>query len=210
MESIVVITTAPEATRLTTLERVKSELNITTETTDDLLAAKIDEASSDIEAHLGRTLNRATLTQTFWGEPYGAEYLILDRAPVASITSVAVDDVVVDADEYRLDGRTGQLFRLDSSGYPCVWWWCKSVIVEFVAGYLLPGEDDRDLPFAIESAAIALINSYWQARGRDPLVRSESIPGLGDVAYWVGSVGESGDLPPDVQTKISPFRRPQV
>lgn len=210
MESVATVTTAPEATRLTTLERVKSELSITDAATDDLLAAKIDEASSDIEAHLGRTLNRATITQTFWGEPYGADYLILDRAPVASITSVTVDDVTVESDEYRLNAGTGQLYKLDSSGYPEAWIWCKSIVVVFAAGYLLPEQADRDLPFSIEAAAISLVNSYWQQRGRDPLVRAEDIPGLGSVQYWVGSVGDRGELPPDVITKISPFRRPQV
>lgn len=210
MMSIATVTVSPDATRLSTLDRVKSELGITSNDLDDLLGAKLDEATSDIEAHLGRTLARATLTQTFWGDPWGAEYLILDRFPVASVTSVTVDDKLVDASEYRLNTQTGQLFRLDSSGYPCVWTWCKSVIVVFPAGYIMPGESGRDLPFALEAAALSLINSYWQSRGRDPLVKSEDVPGLGSVEYWVGSVGQSGELPPDVVSKISPFRRPQV
>lgn len=207
MRSLATITTGPEQTRLTTVETVKSELSITTDVHDDVLGRKIDEATSDIEAHIGRVLNRVTLTETFWGGPGYGEYLILSRAPVASITSVTLDDVAVDTDEYRLDADAGILYRLDASGYPCTWTWTNKIVLVYEAGFLLPGENDRDLPHALEGAAIALVNSYWQAKGRDPMVKAEDVPGLGSVQYWVGSVGEAGQLPPDVVAKISPFRR---
>lgn len=210
MRSIVTITTPPAATRLTTVERVKLELSMSGSENDALIGAKIDEATSDIEAHVRRTLNRATLTETFWGARCGAEFLILDRMAVASIASVTVDDVAVDASEYRLDAEAAVLYRLDANGYPCVWTWCKSIIVVYAAGYLLPGEIGRNLPPSLEGAAIDLVQSYWLSRGRDSLIRSEDVPGLGSVQYWVGAVGESGELPPSVVSKISPFRRASV
>jgi uncharacterized phiE125 gp8 family phage protein len=210
MNYTVTVTTAPEATRLTTIDRVKLELDIEDSESDALLGAKLDEATSDIEAHIGRTLSRATLTQTFWGEPYCTEYLMLDRRPVVSVTSVTVDDIAIDASEYRLDKDTGQIYRLDTSGFPSFWSWCKSIAIVYSAGYLLPEQDGRTLPHALEAAAISLVSSYWQSRGRDPLVKSEDVPGLGSFEYWVGSVGESGSLPPDVESKIAPFRRPSA
>lgn len=205
MRSIVTVTTAPERTALTTVERVKQELSITTDTSDDLLGIKINEASSDIEAHISRTLAYAGLTQTFWGEGC-VEYLILDRAPVDEIATVTVDGDVVDSAEYRLDAETGILYRLDASGYPCAWFWCKSVVIVFTGGYELPGADSPTLPPAIEAAAVELVTSYWTSKGRDPTIRSEDIPGLGAVTYWVGAVGPQGELPPSVVAKISPFR----
>ncbi len=39
---------------------------------------------------------------------------------------------------------------------------------------------------------------------------AEDVPGLGSVTYWVGAVGDSGDLPPSVESRISPFRRTSV
>lgn len=208
MRSVVTVTTAPSVTRLATLERVKLELGITDSANDALLGAKIDEATSDIEAHLGRTLNRATLTETFWHDKYACvSSLVLSRAPVASITSVTVDDVAVDSGEYRLDGDGGIVFRLDDTGYPDVWEFSKSVVVVYAAGYLLPGEASRDLPAAIEAATVELVQSYWLSRGRDPTIRQEDVPGLGSVTYWVGAVGEAGELPPSVMSKIMPFRR---
>lgn len=209
MRSTVNITVAPTVTRLTTLQRVKEELAITDGASDAILGAKIDEATSDIEAHLARTLSRATVTQTLWNVGY-SEYILLRRFPVASIVSVTVDDIAVDSDEYRLDGDAGILYRLDSSGYPCAWLSCKSIVAVYTGGYLLPGEMNRNLPPALESAAVELVASYWSSRGRDPTVKSEEVPGLGRVDYWVGAVGEAGELPPSVVAKISPFRRPSA
>ena len=210
MRSIATVTTAPDYTALTTLDRVKLELDIESTDTDAILTAKINEASSDIESHLTRDLPRAGLTETFWGDPFCAEYLMLARWPVAEITSVTVDDVEVDAAEYRLDDATGLLYRLDASGYPCVWTWCKDIVVVYAGGYLMPEDTSPTLPASLEGAAVELVASYWLSRGRDPRVRSESIPGLGEVAYWVGAVGSAGDLPPSVVSKISPFRRAQI
>src|SRR5262249_40930765 len=180
MNRIVTVIAASNETALTTLERVKQELSISGSESDALLTRKIDEASSDIEAHLARTFRRETLTETVWGNPGCAEYLVLERWPVVSITSVHVDDVLVPAAEYRLDPEAGILYRLDASGYPCVWVWCKKVVIVYVGGYLLPGQTDSDLPPAVEAGAIALVQSFWLSRGRDPLVRSESVPGVYD------------------------------
>lgn len=209
MQSIATVTGAPAATRLTSLDRMKAELGVTDSASDALIAAKIDEASSDIEAHLARTLSRATLTETFWPDK-GWECvraLVLARAPVVSVTSVTVDDVALDASAYRLDAEGGRLFRLDASGYPTHWEFGKSAVVVYTAGYLLPEEAGRTLPHALEGAVIELVQSYWLSRGRDPMVRGEDVPGLGRVDYWVGSVGAAGELPPSVMAKISPFLR---
>jgi uncharacterized phiE125 gp8 family phage protein len=210
MHNIATVTTAPEYTALTTLDRVKLELDIDTDANDILLTSKIREASGDIEAQLSRTLCRAGITERFWGEPYCTEFLILNRWPVVSIASVTVDDVAVDSDEYRVDLETGQLFRLDASGYPSVWAWCKDILVVYTAGYLMPEDSSPTLPAALEGAAVDLVSSYWQQRGRDPRVRAEDIPGIASVQYWVGSIGSSGELPPSVMTKIAPYRRPSL
>ncbi|MPZ41306.1 MAG: hypothetical protein GEU95_25320 [Rhizobiales bacterium] len=210
MHSIVTVTSAASVTALTTVERVKQELSISGTASDTLLGLKIDEASSDIGAHLRRRLPRESIAETFWGWGESREFFALDHYPVASIASVVVDDVEVPPAQYRLDRDAGLLYRLDASGYPCRWWWCKSVIVSYVGGFLLPGQDDRDLPPALEAGAIALVQSFWLSRGRDPLVKEEEVPGVMRVGYWVGAVGEAGELPPQVVSLISPFRRAAV
>lgn len=199
--------TEPELTDLTTLERVKMELSITSSSTDELLEFKIAEASSDIEAHLARKFASAEVSERFWGGSGCEEYLLLDRFPVTEIESVTVDDDVIDDDEYRVDPETGILYRLDASGYPCAWTWCKDIVVVYTGGYDLPGSDDPTLPPAIEAATVELVTSYWTSRGRDPTVKSDEIPGIRSVTYWVGAIGANGDLPPSVASKIAPFRK---
>jgi hypothetical protein len=51
---------------------------------------------------------------------------------------------------------------------------------------------------------------YWASRGRDPTLRSESIPGVIDRQFWVGAVGDPAMLPPRVLASLSGFRRPFV
>lgn len=206
MRSILSITTAATVTALTTLERVKTELSIVDNASDILLRAKIREATSDINARAWAD-PLETLTQTFWNVGC-EEYLILRRRPNVSITSVTVDDVATT--DYRLDAETGQLYCLDTNGYPISWIACKSIVVVYAAGYIMPGQTGANLEPALEAACVELLQSYWMSRGRDPLIRSEDVPGLGSVTYWVGAVGQSGELPPSVESRIAPFRRTSI
>lgn len=213
MNSIVTVTTPADETKLTTVERVILELPDATADDTSLLAAKIDDATSDIAVRVRPSLKRETLSETFWHEharvlyydTRGGNPLILNRFPVASIASVTLDDTVIDASEYRLDPGTGLLHRLDASGYPSCWWFSKAAVIVYDAGYLLPGQQNRDLPPALEAACIELVGSYWASRGRDPLLKSEENVGVSRFDYWVGAVGQSGDLPPGVMAKISPY-----
>lgn len=212
MRSIVTVTSAATSNKLTTTARVKQELSITSAEHDELLGRKIDEASSDIQAYLNFNLARETVEQTFWLEDFDdmPAALLLDRTPIASITSVTVDGVAIDSSYYRYDAKTGELFKLDESGYPCRWLFCKSVIVVHVGGYILPGQDGANLEPAIESAAISLVTLFWLEKGRDQSVKSVEIPGVIRTDYWVGSVGEEGELPPGVVSKIARFRRAAI
>jgi uncharacterized phiE125 gp8 family phage protein len=213
MRSRVVVNTPAGETNLTTLARVKAELDINNAAKDAVLNAKIAEASSDIEAYLGYSVKRETVTEEFWqsmsqwDEP---EYLLLDRTPVATISSVTVDDIALDSTLYRLDAESGALFRLDASGYPSRWCIGKLASIVYAGGYLLPGEAGRDLPPAIEAAAVELVQDFWFAKGRDPTAMEEEIPGVMRVRRWVGAVGQTGELPPSVQSKLAPFRRPSA
>jgi hypothetical protein len=196
---------------LTTVSRVKLELDISGVDTqrDMLLNLKILEASDDIEASLNFTVRRETVSETFWleGGDNAPEYLRLDRIPVASITSVTVDGIAYSAPQYRLDAETGLLYALDLGGYPCRWCFCKDIVVAYSGGYILPAESGSNLPAGIQGAAVELMSDYWAAKGRDPSVKSEEIPGVIRTDYWVGSVGEAGELPPRVVMKLAPYRR---
>jgi hypothetical protein len=212
MRSIISVTTPATTTKLTTLDRVKAELSITNNSQDIILNAKIDEASEDAEASLGFRVPRETVSETFWhSEPMElSEYLVLDRAPVVSIDSVIMDGDIMDPSLYRLDAARGLLYAMNPTGYACYWYFTQSIVVNYIGGYLLPGQGGRDLPAGIEGAVVELVTDYWSAKGRDPSVKSEEIPGVLRRDYWVGAVGEEGELPPRVVMKLAPFRRVQV
>jgi hypothetical protein len=220
MYSITTVIEPAETAALTTLERVKLELGIDNTDGDEILIVKIAEASSDIAVRCAPTLRRETVTQTFypdrWSECVSA--LRLRNYPVAAIIDrtveeiiemvptdvlipgVIVDGVGLDAAEYRFVPENGLLYR---ANFP--WAFCQSVAVTYRGGYLLPGQANRNLPASIEAACVELVSGYWHSRGRDPLVKSETNFGVAEFQYWVGAVGEAGDLPPGVMQKISPY-----
>lgn len=208
MNSTAVVTAASTYQLLTTLDRVKAELGISGATYDDLLTAKIREATSDIFARTWPR-PRETITETFWppaGSSACCEALILSRHPIDSVTSVTIDDAALDPAEYRVAADAGMLHALSPDGYPTRWSIAKAAIVVYVAGFTMPGEiSNYTLPQSLESACVDLVSSYWTSRGRDPTVRAESVPGVIDTTYWVGAIGEKGDLPPSVEAKIAPF-----
>lgn len=208
------ITTAPTYTRLTSVETVKDELDIDdTGVYDPMLERKIEEATSDIELHIPRKLARCGITETIWPQSGYAclNHIDLARTPVVSITSVTVDGVALTADEYRLDSD-GRLYRRES-GTADRWEWSDDIVIVYTGGFRMPEDpsyvagDLFSVPASLQSAAIELVASFWASRGRDPNIMEEENPGVSRFRYWVGAVGEKGELPPSVMAKIAPMRR---
>lgn len=223
MRSILAVTDPAPRPRFTTLARIKSELDIAGGESDAILHAKLEEASSDIQLALGYRVPREDNVETFRHDnqselhylcalfvPGAIDYLFLRRKHVVSITAVVLDGDTLDPSEYTLDGDTDALIRLDTSGYPCPWLFCKSIVVSYSAGYILPGNSGADLLPTIESAVIELVSQYWASKGQNPLVKMESIPGVVQYDYWVGATGDPGQLPPQVLAKLALVKRPRL
>lgn len=181
--------------RLTTLARVKVELGITGGGDDAYLTTMIDEASAAIASWCRRTFARETIRQVFHVEGQ-AECLPLARWPRIEIDAISIGDMSYTPDEFEAD-EAGLLYRLDASGNHRDWSRGR-VTIEYSGGYLLPGDEARDLPEDIERAALMLIKADWYARERDPSLRSETVEGLGGSTYFArDSVeGVSGILMP--------------
>jgi hypothetical protein len=216
---VLTLSTVAESTALTTVQAVKDRLAITTTTEDDYLTDQIDRATAAICTYLNvapttngaRTLGSETLVETFrFGNAYSANLpfnndLLLARGPVTSITSVVVDGTTLDPTEYEVDGLTGCLHRLTTSDVFTPWYGRK-IVVTYVAGWALPDDDDRTLPFDIEDAAIELVKANRFGRARDPLLRSENI--LESLySYSLFAPGDTPDVfPPSVTAKLAPYR----
>lgn len=184
-------------TQLTTVATVKTELGIYNGPADDIwIADAIDRASDTITRYCNCVLTREVLQETIvLKRP--TESLMLTRFPVV----IADVEVTVDGTGAltEVDGFSGLVYRLDASGNRILWA-AGRIVVIYGAGYILPGDDGRDLPYDLERAAILLVKSAYFARQRDPLLKSENIPDALQSSYWMG------DLPPEVEGILSRYR----
>lgn len=182
---------------LTTLETAKAELGITDNSQDDKLTRWIHEVSGQINARINRVLGRETVKETFdIGWQGSLDPLPLQRWPVAFIDSVTAATVLLGTTEYTFDKASGLLYRKYGR-------WVGETVVQYQAGYQLLGE----LPYDLERACLLLLKYRQAAGSRDPMIRSESVPGVYDVTYWVGNVpGSDASMPPDVADLLAPYK----
>lgn len=207
MSNSILTVITPAATRdLTTLDRLKRALNVTNSGDDDMLRDLIREASDFIQDYTGRVWARETVSEYFpvtfrHGWPY-SRYGVgtqLRRFPIVEVVGVVgADTVALTTDDYTLDAERAiihfQLRRL------------QGMTITYTAGYeLLEG-----LPYGIERACIEYIHATMSARGRDPMVREIDIPDVKRVAYWVGSVGNNGAIPPKVEGLLEMYRERSI
>lgn len=208
MRSILTVSVVAASTRLTTLETVKTALGITDDANDVQIDDQIERVSAEIAKYIGVragadgnvTLGRETVVETFRGV-CAAEVLLLSRFPVSSLTSVVADGTTLAGTDYELDAATGMLYRL-SGDHRCHWYGTK-IVFTYVAGWLLPEDGtNRNLPQDIEDAAIAAIAASNSMRGRDPMLRSETVVGVGSQEYAVSGPGEGSTALPYSATSL--------
>lgn len=189
------IVTPPTQTALTTDTAIKAELGSQPASALARLPGLIEQSSGIITGYLGRELARATVTDTFFGHHHHQSVLVLSRAPVTSVTTVVSAGGALDASSLNLDTATGVFYAFG-----------HQIEVTYVGGYLLPGQVGRDLPYAIERACIDLVLALWWRSGRgDPMIRSESIEGIGSTTYLDPGVGMAAAMPPTAAAALAPF-----
>lgn len=207
--STLVVTTAATSKRLTTLPALKAELGVATSDLDDMLTLYIDQASDSIQRYLARTLGTETVVETFRGpqEIPTDSALMQGRYPIQSVSSVTVDDVLLDSEYYIVEQVKGFLYRTDASDSLAPWEPASKIVVTYTAGYVLPGEAGRDLPPAIERACLDMAKAAYFAARRDPALKEMDVPGVLREVYWVGASGsEVAGIPGNVASGLDPFR----
>ncbi|ODM71684.1 hypothetical protein [Bradyrhizobium elkanii] len=222
MHSIVTVASPVARPMFTTVDVLRAELGSLLTVDDSVLETKIQEASGDIELAVGFRVPQEDAVETFWHNGgadvfsrhacrEGGEPLFLRRKNVTAIASVTLDGDALDPSEYRLDPDAGVLYRFDaSSGYPRPWTFSKSIAVACTAGYVLPPDPDANLPPAIASCTKKLVKSFCLNLSRDQMLRSESVPGVMEFGYWVGTVGDPEKLPSEILAELALVRRPRL
>lgn len=197
MRRSAVLVSAPASTALTTFTAVSDELG----TPDQRLLGLIDQASSLIGDYLGRELARATVRETFrldWSDD-GLAPLFLARTPVATISALVDGGAALDVSSLDFDPASGLLHRCRQS---------HVTVVTYDGGYVLPGQPNRDLPASIERACIDTVVALWHRAGRgDPMIRSESVEGIGATSYLDPASGSAAALPPTAVAILEGYRR---
>ncbi len=213
MASSILTVTTPARTRdLTTLATVKDEFGIKDTKSDARLRRWIRDASGAIETYTRRVWAMETVTETFyhrqgsnsfyraWVYPnrHGSSIelphaLCLARYPVTNVVSITEDGTALATTDYLWDEPQGIVYRLTTDGTP-ISWYGSTTVITYTAGYdLLDG-----LPPEVEQACLTLLKHRRSSRGRDPLLRQISVPGVQEETYWVGGIGDNAAVPPEV------------
>jgi hypothetical protein len=178
---------------------------------DAKAAIGIDPADTSQDAILGQQIdavslainnwcNRIFVVQTYqdqlrnphlcWAEP-----IVTRQYPVDDVTlAITVDGTAVDPTLFEVYPETGRLYPLTLStadtGVSCAGVWCGSVIlVDYTAGFDV-------IPADVQGAALEWVNARWNAIGRDPALRSETIPDV-ITQVWGGNDPSSASAMPD-------------
>lgn len=211
MDRILTVMTPASSKDLTTIAAVKAQLGISGSASDAQLTALVTSASVAAANKCNSELVLEPVSEQFRPYPFIdsaslsnlPEFIYLRRLPVVTVTSIIEDDVtlVVDTD-YEIDKTRGKITRLYND-LPTRWHFRK-LVVAYSGGYTLGVDEPADL----EQAVIEIVKDMWFASSRDPLIRTESIPGVRDVQYWVGTVGSDGGWPPRVTDLLGAYQRP--
>lgn len=195
------ITTPAESRDLTTVPAVLAVLG---EDADPALVGRLIRAATDaIERYCGRTFARQTYVETLDGN--ASRELLLRNTPIVGTPTIVCESAPVadfevsDADAgilYRALGweRTGDVywFAEPSAVWPTG---ARRYAVTYEAGYLLPGQDGRDLPGDIENACVETVCVWYRRAGEDPNLRQKKVDDL-TLVFAAGSEADHNGLPP--------------
>lgn len=209
---ITTVVTAATSGDLATLADVKAELGITDGGQDVLIKRYISAASMAVEQFCNRRFAVETVTDEVWPDQEFYSFQVagslrnvqLSRWPVVSVGAVTENgETLTEADgDFRIDKASGTAIRIDGNGYPKDWlaWPLRFT---YSGGY-------SEIPLDVADATIRLVKARYVARGRDPFLKSESIPGVRDATWWVATGSDAGNMPPDVADILENYRQPVV
>jgi hypothetical protein len=197
---------------LTTLPVVKDELDIKDNSKDATLKRYITSASAAASQYCNRKFQLEEIQDEFWPDreryqyqlPGGVDVLQLSRWPVTNpIMSVVENSItLVEGTDFRVDYDTGTLIRLDFNLYPRKWF-AWPIVAQFSGGF-------ADIPDDIDDAIVRMVTRRFSAKGRDPNLKQQNIPGVMEQSWWIATGTESGNMSPDITDVLDNYRTPVV
>lgn len=192
---------------LVTLDEAKAALGIPLDDTsqDAALTMQIEAVSVAVNNYCNRVFVVQTYQDQFryltnWlypGQPLQTRQypiVVTDGEPaVAVIENGGELDVAL----WEVYPEQGALYRLD--GALVAAWLGTTIIVDYTAGY-------DPVPPDIRSACLEWLGARWGAIGRDPSLRSETIPDLITQVYSSDSGASAGTIPAGASSLLMPYR----
>jgi hypothetical protein len=200
-----VVDNAAVSTALVDAETVFAELGITSPTDAQTaqMETAIAQASALVTSYLDRVLAEEDVTDYF-REARG-DTLRLSRWPVTAVSQVIENGTELSSDGWELNGETGELWRIGSSG-PYDWACAGTTTVSYTGGYILPDA----LPADIQRAVVDQVKAAYMGGARDPSLRSFQVPEVFQASYSVGggdSFGKNSGLLLQVERALSSYHR---
>lgn len=177
---------------LTELATVKEELSIHNTHSDDRLTRLINMTDDLVQKVLGRNLfYDAAIVEKVANS--GRNLLLVSRLPLLSVASITYDGVTVTASDYSIyEANHGSIYneygwrdtgdyhtRFDPHSNDARQ---KLYTITYEAGYKMPGEVGRDLPYDLEQAAIDIVKAAYRRNGAADILK-ESVPDVYSVEY---------------------------
>lgn len=196
------IITPAESRDLTTLEVVKAECGITDTASDTRIERLITQASVAIGSWCCRAFAGEEVRETLQDQPSRCPHRVLSRHPIISITSITIDGTTIDPSGYQVNTALGLIYRRINS--KAALWERGETVVTYTAGYVLPPDDERDLPEDVEAACIMMVRTALATSSPDDTrIRSKTVEGVGGRTYFETSADA---VPPAAQALLEPYR----
>lgn len=145
-----------------------------------------------------------------WTEPTGGviigaalpqAILVIEDANINAPANVPA--ALIEGVDFTADRAFGQLTRLSTTGQPRRWD-ARPIVVQYAAGYATASLADA------QEAVVQMVKDRWFARGRDPLLKQENVPGAYEANYWISALSDRGAMTPEVTSMLDAYRVPVI
>ncbi len=204
------VVTPAESLALVTLDDAKAALGI--DPADTSQDAALTRMVDSISMAINNWCDRIFAVQTYrdqirngrgaWGEPLVTrQYPILLDDSGVPIVEVAENGAVIDAALLEVYPETGSIYRLDSGSTAPSAWAAALITVDYTAGF-------DPIPADVQAASLEWLTARYHSAGRDPALRSETIPDLITQVYAgdSGAGTSAGSMTPGVRELLEPYR----
>jgi hypothetical protein len=218
------IVTPADSYSLVDLADVKTMLGVTVSTFDNFFSLVIPQASTAAQNYANNPFVVETIQDQWFPGSDGWPWTVrgayaplqLKRWPLVAVPSVVetiagVATTLTLGTDFLADMRLGQLTRLNTycappagvPPLPCDWR-PDPVVVQYQAGW-------ETLPGDVFAAVVHLVKLEYYSQTRDPLIRSQSSPGIYEASYVMGTgPGGPGDLDAYAASKLDRYRVPVI